>query len=97
MQLSDPSQRLLRELLYSFLFATDPIEGARHVMDRVVVHPSADVDPAIYRAAIDEALASDTRLSELMPMRHSEVTVRAFLDELGRLVDVHLGGSRRLP
>ena len=70
----------IRMLLYGIQFQQDPAAVADRVLQAVLrVRPDID-----FRAAIEQALASNERLSEMIPQDHPEPVIRAYLVEVAR-------------
>lgn len=68
----------IRMLVYVVQFQTDPVAAAKAAVDRVLRDQPA-ITPADLRFSIQQALASNERLAELIPQDHDERTIRAFL------------------
>ena len=73
---------ILRMLIYPIQFEADPLNGMNRVMAQVVFAEHTKVPLADFIAAIDAGLASDAKLSELIPQSHSEAAIRGFLSAL---------------
>jgi hypothetical protein len=65
-------------LIYPIQFEADPLNGIDRVVTQVVFADHSRLPLPDVIAAIDAGLASDAKLSELIPQNHSEVdhTVR---------------------
>ena len=81
-QLSQHYADQIRSLCAAVYYVRDPLEK----IDSVVAMALADVDQ--YRAALDEALASNAPLANLGPEYHPEPIVRRFLAEVRRRIEV---------
>lgn len=84
--LDDRTRGLIRALLYPVQFEKRPEEGIARVVDLVIKQNALQATQADYLNAIDTALRSDEKLSELLPRSHDEETVRRFLSEVGNVV-----------
>jgi hypothetical protein len=76
---TDRHRALIRFLIYPVQFDRNPIDGVERVLTQIA---NSDYAPAEYALAIDAALLSDESLSSLIPQRHPEPMVRAYLAEL---------------
>jgi hypothetical protein len=74
----------IRALLYPIQFEGDPLDGVDRVLQKVVEIGALRSSPKQDLATIRSALASEIRLAELIPQRHSEETIRRYLTELER-------------
>jgi hypothetical protein len=81
--LDDRTKALIRALLYPVQFDKRPEQGIARVMELVVKRNALQATMPDYLGAIDLALASDEKLSALLPRSHDEKTVRQFLREVG--------------
>ncbi len=79
MDLSERTAGLMRSLIEVVYFERDPLEKIDHVLQ---VAMSGSIEE--YRAALDQALASNVPLANLGPEYHPEVIVRKFLAEVRR-------------
>jgi len=79
MELSERTAGLMKSLIEVVYYERDPLEKIDSV---IAVALAGSVEE--YRAAIDQALASDARLANLGPEYHPEVIVRRFLAEVRR-------------
>jgi hypothetical protein len=81
---------ILRILIYPIQFESEPVNGIGRVVAQVSANysrlPLNDVV-----AAIDAGLASDAKLSELIPQSHSEVVIRGFLSALRMRLETEPG------
>lgn len=79
---------LLLALLYPVMFEEDLLAGVDLVMERVVEFRVLDASPGQYLTAVQRSLESPESLSEtlskLLPKRHPEGMIRAFLKEIER-------------
>ena len=85
--MSQPSENwrgYIRMLIYPVQFADDPVSEAEKSIQHVV--DGDQNPPSVFLAAIKTALASDEKLSELIPQEHSEESIRDFLVEVARLL-----------
>ena len=73
---------ILRMIIYPIQFDSDPVSGINRVIDQVVFADHLKLTLPEVIAAIDAGLASDAKLSELIPQRHSEAVIRGFLSAL---------------
>lgn len=73
---------ILRMLIYPIQFDEDPVNGIDRVVEQVVHAEHLQLTVADVLAAIDAGLASQSRLSELIPQPHSEAVIRGFLSAL---------------
>jgi hypothetical protein len=81
----DNNQRgLLRRLIYPFQFDENPIDGVDRVLKYVVHSQDTNISPSEYLAAIQAGLQSDERLSDLIPQKHTESSIRTYLAEMQR-------------
>ena len=75
----------IRMLLYPIIFEVDPIHGLDRVIRLIEENQENGTLPAHYLTSIRMALASsDTYLSEIIPLEHSEKAIRLFLTEVER-------------
>lgn len=79
MELSERTAGLMKSLIEVVYYERDPLEKIDSVL---AVALAGSVEE--YRAAIDQALASDVPLANLGPEYHPEVIVRRFLAEVRR-------------
>jgi hypothetical protein len=84
--LDDRTKGLIRALLYPVQFEKRPEEGIARVVDLVVKQDALQASQADYLNAIDIALGSEEKLSELLPRSHDEETVRRFLSKIGNVM-----------
>jgi len=77
-----PKAAILRMLIYPIQFDSDPLSGIDRVVAQVVFADHLRLPLPDVIAAIDAGLASDAKLSELIPQSHSEVVIRGFLSAL---------------
>ena len=77
-----PKAAILRMLIYPNQFDSDPLSGIDRVVAQVVFADHLRLPLPDVIAAIDAGLASDAKLSELIPQSHSEVVIRGFLSAL---------------
>jgi hypothetical protein len=94
MALSTRSEGLVRILVYAVQFEDDPLDGVGRVLEGIVDGGWLDGTPTEYLAATRAALASDEKLSDLVPQDHSEEVIRRFLAEIARRLE-HRGGAER--
>src|ERR1039458_7819248 len=73
---------ILRMLIYPIQFEADPLNGINRVLAQVVLANHSRLPLPDVIAAIDAGLASDAKLSELIPQSHSEAVIRGFLSAL---------------
>lgn len=78
-QLSERTADLMLSLVQVIYYERDPFEKIDHLVALALAGP---VDE--YRAALDQALASNARLANLGPEYHPEVIVRRLLAEVRR-------------
>jgi hypothetical protein len=78
---------ILRALIYPVQFEADPLNGIDRVMAVVVFAKHLNLALPDVLAAIDTGLASDARLSELIPQGHSEAVIRGFLSALRKRLE----------
>lgn len=76
------SAGILRMLIYPIQFDSNPNHGIDRVLKSVVFAGHLTLHVSDVVAAIDAGLASDARLSELLPQPHSEAAIRAYLAAL---------------
>ncbi len=89
-----PRAAILRMLIYPIQFDSDPREGIDRVVDQVVFAEHLRLAVTDVIAAIDAGLASDAKLSELIPQSHSEVVIRGFLAALRVRLETERGRSQ---
>jgi hypothetical protein len=77
---------LIRGLIYPIQFEKDPRKGIERVLDLTVEAAAMDGTPSQYLAAIEEALATDDKLAELIPQDHSEDAIRGFLRDTAEAI-----------
>jgi hypothetical protein len=82
---------ILRMLIYPIQFAADPLNGIDHVLAQVVFADHLRLPLPDVIAAIDSGLASNAKLSELIPQSHSEVVLRGFLSALRMRLEIEPG------
>lgn len=70
---------ILRMLVYPIQFEADPLNGMNRVIDQVVFASHTKLSAGEVMTAIHAGLASDAKLSELIPQSHSEEVIRGFL------------------
>jgi len=70
---------ILRMLLYPIQFDCYPMLGIERVLARDVLECHSKLWPTNVISAIDAGLASSEKLSELIPMTHSEELIRSYL------------------
>jgi hypothetical protein len=70
---------ILRMLIYPIQFDPDPSNGIDRVFTHVVLAEHLKLSLPEVISAIDAGLASDARLSELIPQSHPEGVIRGFL------------------
>ncbi|HEU0032690.1 MAG TPA: hypothetical protein VFQ53_18795 [Kofleriaceae bacterium] len=85
-ELSDRHAGLMRSLIDVVQLERDPLDGVDRVL--ATVHTGTDGTLEEYRAAIDQALASNVRLTRLVPEYHPEDILRRFLVEVRRRLSV---------
>lgn len=78
---------ILRMLLYPIQFDSYPLQGIDRVLARDVLASHSQLWPSDVAAAIDAGLASRVRLSELIPMNHSEEVIRNYLSIMRTRLD----------
>lgn len=76
-------------LLYPIQFDTYPMKGIDRVLARDVFACHSKLSPNDVIAAIDAGLESNARLSELIPMNHSEEVIRSYLATLLTRLDIN--------
>jgi len=81
----------VRDILYSVMFAPDPMQAVDHVFRVVIDRGDPRTTPQDYLQAFRQALASGEALSRLLPQNHSEEVLRRFLTELQRRLAARLG------
>lgn len=86
-----PGAAILRMLIYPIQFESDPLNGIDRVVDQVVFADHSRLPLPDVIAAIDAGLASDAKLSELIPQSHSEVVIRGFLSALRMRLETEPG------
>lgn len=67
----------VRVLVFPVMFERDPFAAVERVLDMLRADP--DVVPARYVGALRAALASDAKLSGILPSNHDEDVVRKYL------------------
>ena len=77
--LDDRSKGLVRALLYPVQFEKEPGQGIERVMKMVIFANAMGASSADYQEAIDRALHSKEKLSEIIPQSHDEKTIRKYL------------------
>jgi hypothetical protein len=82
MELDTRSGAILRRVIYPIQFEADPVNGIDRVIRLVVMRSPEEIPPGDYLQAIHAGLASEDKLSELIPQSHSETVIRAFLAAL---------------
>lgn len=70
---------IVAALLYVVQFERDPVAAVEHALEQTVERGALGAGPDRYLAAVRAALASDDNLADVIPQRHPEATVRAFL------------------
>jgi hypothetical protein len=82
----DNQKGLLRFLIYPVQFDGNPTDAVDRVLKRTFKSKknSKNINSGEYLAAIEAGLRSDERLSDLIPQKHSESTIRAYLAECKR-------------
>jgi hypothetical protein len=75
---------LLRILIYPIQFSVNPVSDVDRVVDQVVRSKAMHTEPDEYLNAIEVALGSDERISELIEQKHSESVIRTYLSEIQR-------------
>jgi hypothetical protein len=78
-------------LIYPIQFEADPLNGIDRVIAQVVFAGHSRLLLPDVIAAIDAGLASDAKLSELIPQSHSEVAIRGFLSALRTRLEIEPG------
>lgn len=73
---------LLRGLIYPVQFEEKPTDGVDRVLGQVVFAKGMNATPGEYLAAVEAGLQSNERLSGLIPQKHSEPDIRAYLAEI---------------
>jgi hypothetical protein len=73
------SAAILRMLIYPIQFDPEPAMGIGRVLKMVVFADHLKLKVPDVIAAIDAGLASDAKLSELIPQGHSEPVIRGYL------------------
>jgi hypothetical protein len=81
---------IVRMLLYPIQFDCHPMLGIERVLARDVFACHSKLWPIDVISAIDAGLSSSEKLSELIPMHHSEELIRSYLATLRN----RLEGSR---
>jgi hypothetical protein len=79
----DNQKGLLRILIYPVQFNENPTDAVDRVF-KMTFKSSKNITPGEYLAAIEAGLQSDERLSDLIPQKNSESTIRAYLAECKR-------------
>ena len=79
---------ILRMLIYPIQFEMDPLNGINRVVTQVVFADHSRLLLPDVIAAIDAGLASNAKLSELIPQYHSEVVIRGFLSALRMRLEI---------
>ena len=79
---------ILRMLIYPVQFEANPSDGIDHVIAQVVFADHLKLSVPEVLAAIDAGLASDSKLSELIPQSHSEAVIRGFLSALRARLEI---------
>ena len=74
-------------LVYAVQFEDDPVDGVGRVLEGIVDGGWLDGTPKENLAAVQAALASDEKLSDLVPQDHSEEAVRRYLSEIARRLE----------
>jgi hypothetical protein len=82
---------ILRMLIYPIQFDPDPVKGIDRVIAQVVFADHLRLSLPDVIAAIDAGLASDVKLSELIPQSHPEVVIRGFLSALRVRLETEAG------
>jgi hypothetical protein len=73
------SKSLLRALIYPVQFDADPLGAIDRVFSQVIKSAALDASVEEYRQAVDAGLESTGSVAELIPQRHSESEIRAYL------------------
>ncbi|HMG85322.1 MAG TPA: hypothetical protein VK574_06240 [Terracidiphilus sp.] len=73
------SAGILRMLIYPIQFDPEPVKGIDRVLKMVVFADHLRLQVPDVIAAIDAGLASNARLSELIPQGHNETVICGFL------------------
>lgn len=82
---------ILRMLIYPIQFEADPLNGIECVAAQVVFAKHSRLSMPDVIATIDAGLASDDKLSELIPQSHPEVVIRGFLLALRQRLEIDSG------
>ncbi len=82
MELEVRKAAILNALIYPVQFEREPVQGIDRVLRMVVFADHLNLQVRDVIAAIDEGLASDAKLSELIPQGHSEAIIRDYLTAL---------------
>jgi hypothetical protein len=87
MELDVRKAGILRMLIYPIQFDTEPVQGIERVLQGVVFASHSNLKVRDVIAAIDAGLASNAKLSELIPQGHSEEVIRGFLSALRKRIE----------
>jgi hypothetical protein len=84
--LDDNQKGVLRMLIYPVQFDENPTDGVDRVLKYVIHAKGTNISPGGYLAAIQAGLQSDECLSDLVPQKHTESSIRTYIAEIqGRL------------
>jgi hypothetical protein len=84
--LDDRTKALIRALLYPVQFEKLPERGIERVMRLVVFANAMDASSTDYLRAIEKALHSKEKLSEIIPQSHDERTIRNYLQQFMQML-----------
>src|SRR5262245_43501676 len=80
--LDERTTQLVGGLLYPIIFEKRPEDGIERVIQLMVAQNPLGATVADFRRAIEEALASNAKLSKIIPLDHDEQTIRSYLRAL---------------
>jgi hypothetical protein len=84
--LDDNQKGIVRMLIYPVQFDENPTDGVDRVLKYVIRAKGTNISPGGYLAAIQAGLQSDECLSDLVPQKHTESSIRTYIAEIqGRL------------
>ena len=89
MELEVRKAAILNALIYPIQFDKEPVQGIDRVLKMVVFADHLKLQVPDVIAAIDAGLASDAKLSELIPQGHSEAVIRDYLTALRLCLESH--------
>jgi hypothetical protein len=71
-------------LTYPVQFEENPAHGVDRALNYVIHTKRKEISPGEFLAAIQAGLQSDECLSDLLPQKHTESSIRTYLTEMQR-------------